>query len=189
MARVSLSLLYLAFTVVNLFAQTNATRSIRYINKSFGYSIQISRDTKFVDGSEVKVTRGNNTFVYLRFEERDSYTADLRTSAISWAVMGCMADGPNSSQHCKDIDSARVFLNGNGLTVVKFYLKKFDSVYSDEGNQIRIDSAIVGPYYAIDISNHGVRRALSIEFRPNWSLTPKQTKLSDDIISGLDLLR
>ncbi len=80
----------------------------------------------------------------------------VQAAAMQAAITMCSADGPDGSVYCEPGGEVETFMSACGLRVCKFYQTLIREDYAaDDTTRVRI-----GPYYAIDISQEGVNRAL-----------------------------
>jgi len=86
---------------------------------------------------------------------------DFQEFAIERAKLGCVADGPMGSTYCPDvIGKIESATTKNGLRKIRFYLDLVEETYQGaEAKEVKI----LGPIYAIDISQGGAVKVLFIK--------------------------
>jgi hypothetical protein len=87
---------------------------------------------------------------------RGDFRDHLLDCAIHTAQSHCAADGPDGSSWCENATPPESFRTEQGLRVLRFYQTYFESGHDG------LDSMMIGPYYALDLSRGGNRLGLMI---------------------------
>lgn len=167
----------------------------QYTNKDFNISFMIPKNTKVVERQfgnagrkYLKIIQNNQTTIYINFynmaeaiKKKPIQEDTLKYLAIEYALSECITDGDDYSTYCTKTDSTEIFYNSNHIKIVRFYLKKSGYTYATNVT----DSSTVGPYFACKIPANNITWILCISFRPEWSPSKEQTKLSQNIVESL----
>ena len=150
--------------------------SIHIKGESFGWNTAVS-DTAYLE-----VSVHGHKVLWADFLEADEYTKDLTTSVIENGHTECAADGEDGWIDCKNIDSSRVQKTRHGVVFAEFYLMKLTHFRGKDSN------FVVGPYYAVDISNPAAKRILFLPARTSEVSIDERT-VAHLIVDGIRLLK
>jgi hypothetical protein len=140
-----------------------------YLNARYGFEIQYAggwhrlhvgprensfqwtcRDTLVVDATVLDLE-------HVEFSGEKTHADSLWKAVTHKATLFCGADGVEGGSHCEGPVDVGSFTSRDGVPVLKFYQTFIYEHYADvkptEGHR-------VGPYYAVDISQQGMTRAL-----------------------------
>jgi hypothetical protein len=101
----------------------------------------------------------------------------LSEVAIRVAASACGADGPDGGSTCEPATEVEILRSPQGLRVFRFYqtLVREDYVAEETTRQV------IGPYYAIDISQRGINRLLLL----NEGLASEASEESEVMIRAM----
>lgn len=182
------------FALYFLFVVGSYQQMPTFVDQQRGFAIEYQGMFSFKPGSYalnpsdadthyVAVFHSGERILFGDFDEISPQLSNFRSHAIRLCIGSEVADGPDGSSWCEDIDSAIVRQNRFGVTYVElFLLKRSEGIDGSE-------SEIVGPYYVIDISTKRSRQSLFLNWRPNWSPTKYQIDASRAIVENLRLIR
>ena len=167
------------------------TRS--FVDPSRGYTIAYAPPLELRGGSySSNAARRDTHYVHIsvegtlilrgEFNDIQRRHKNFRAHAIDVAILSSGADGPDGSVWCENIDSVRIAKNPAGLTYAEMYFRKKAEGAGGER------SGIVGPFFVIDLSAHGVRQSLYLDWRPAWKPSDMQTEVSRMIVESISFL-
>lgn len=101
----------------------------------------------------------------------------LSEVAIRVAANACGADGPEGGSHCEPATEVEVLTSPQGLRVFRLYQTLVRENYVTE----ETTRQVIGPYYAIDVSQRGINRLLLL----NEGLAREASDESDVMIRAM----
>lgn len=107
------------------------------------------RDTLVVEGTVLDVS-------HMDLREANNHADSLALTIQHKATLFCGADGVDGSSYCEPALDMRWSKTGSALPLLTFYQTFVREDYLDD----TVTRSIVGPYYALDISQRGVTQAL-----------------------------
>ena len=140
-----------------------------YLNARYGFEIQYAggwhrlhvgpredsfqwtcRDTLVVEATVLDLE-------HVEFSGEKTHADSLWKAVTHKATLFCGADGVDGGSHCEGPEDVESFTSRAGVPVLKFYQTFIYEHYADDQPTERHR---VGPYYAVDISQQGMTRAL-----------------------------
>lgn len=141
-----------------------------YLNARYGYAMSYNggwhglyvspREDEFqlMCRDTVVVTGTVLDFKFVDLSEARSATDSLRIAATWRASLFCGADGPDGSSFCEDPTRIELLSATGDPPILRFYQKFVREDFVEE--EVERTERQVGPYYAVDISQNGLRRFL-----------------------------
>jgi len=116
-------------------------------------SIDIEKESEFYNDQTKK------------FESTSSLNfLDFTTRRI---LMGCAADGPSGSRYCTKVAKTDSFVNNQGTLVYSIFVNQVVEIYDGWKETGEKREEIIGPFFAIDMSEQTDNKARAIIFENN----------------------
>jgi hypothetical protein len=133
-------------------------------------------------GSVIIYPGGKNPYQELAQETRNNeklFHLYTRQEAQSW----CVADGPDGSNYCQDIDSEKPFTSLNGFNCLELYPVMIRENFADNTKQ----QGVVGPLFGVFLPKENLPLVLFISARYGHLASPTEVQDMRQVVDALKL--
>ncbi len=134
----------------------------------------VCRDTLVVQGTILGIE-------YVDFSGERTHLDSLWKAVTHKATLFCGADGVDGGSYCEGPEQVERTVSATGLPVLRFY-QTF--VYEDYAAGTA-ERSLLGPYFAVDISQGGETRALLLTSEAHRGASEKYAEFAAGLVDGV----
>lgn len=158
-----------------------------YKNEKYGFEFKYSPSyiLKEYNSEYIYTERGNKPVSDITIEIRSDspYEANPNLSFLDFTtneiIGGCASDGPSGSTRCTSVNKIDYFENDQGVLVYKIFVNQVVESYNGWQVTGTKTEDVIGPFFAIDMSDQTKNKARSIIFENNTR--DKEQAIFDEI--------